>query len=98
MGGIAFLASTVIAFLLFGFKFYTQPEVLGSVAVPPVSVAVLVFSVLFTAIGFTDDFTKIRNKQNQGLTATQKLIAQGIRLRVGSPWRADLPPWWEDCF
>ena len=78
MGGIAFLASTVIAFLLCGFKFYTQPEVLGSVAVPPVSVAVLVFSVLFTAIGFTDDFTKIRNKQNQGLTATQKLIAQGI--------------------
>ena len=79
MGGIAFIVATTISFLIFGFKFYCegQPMINGAVG-PSVALAVLVFSVLFSMIGFADDMTKIRRKQNGGLTATQKLIFQGI--------------------
>lgn len=79
MGGIAFIVSTVVAFFLFGFRFYRNGELLPSGATgPSVALSVLVFSVLFAMIGFTDDLTKIRRKQNGGLTPTQKLIAQGV--------------------
>jgi len=80
MGGIAFIVSTVIAFFLFGFPFYRNGEFMvgaGGVG-PSVALVVLVFSVLFSMIGFADDMTKIRRKQNGGLTAVQKLIFQGI--------------------
>lgn len=78
MGGIAFILSTAASYLLFAFKFYKEGETLGSVQAPSVATVVLIFSILFSLIGFTDDLTKIRRKQNGGLTATQKLIFQGI--------------------
>lgn len=37
---------------------------------------VFALSALFGLIGFIDDFTKIRKKRNQGLTAMQKLLLQ----------------------
>lgn len=77
MGGVAFILSTVISFLLFGFKFYKDGEILGSIQGPSVAMAVLVFSVLFSLIGFSDDMTKIRNKRNLGLTPIQKIVMQG---------------------
>lgn len=77
MGGIAFILSTVISFLLFGFRFYKEGETLGSMQGPSVAMAVLVFSVLFALIGFSDDMTKIRNKRNLGLTPIQKIVMQG---------------------
>ena len=33
-------------------------------------------SLIFAAVGFADDWTKIKKKQNQGLTAKQKLLLQ----------------------
>lgn len=80
MGGIAFIVATTLSFLIFGFKFYSEGEfMLGAGATgPSVALVVLVFSVLFAMIGFADDMTKIRRKQNGGLTAIQKLIGQGI--------------------
>lgn len=79
MGGIAFIVATAVSFLIFGFKFYREGAMMSNGAIgPSVALSVLVFSVLFAMIGFTDDMTKIRRKQNGGLTATQKLIFQGI--------------------
>jgi phospho-N-acetylmuramoyl-pentapeptide-transferase len=37
---------------------------------------VLVFALIYAAIGFLDDYEKLRKKQNLGLTATQKFILQ----------------------
>ncbi|MBQ1272859.1 MAG: hypothetical protein IIY12_05120, partial [Clostridia bacterium] len=60
MGGLAFILSTAVSFLLFGYKFYKEGETLISVQGPSVALTVLLFSVLFSLIGFADDMTKIR--------------------------------------
>ncbi len=78
MGGLAFIVSTVVSFLFFGFKFYKEGETLASVQGPSVAMTVLIFSVLFSMIGFADDMTKIRRKHNDGLTPGQKVAFQGI--------------------
>ncbi len=78
MGGIAFIVSTALSFLVSGFKFYKEGEVLGGITGPSVAMTVLVFSVLFSLIGFADDMTKIRRKHNDGLTPIQKIIFQGV--------------------
>ncbi len=78
MGGLAFILSTVVSFLFFGFKFYKEGETLIDFQGPSVAMTVLIFSVLFSMIGFADDMTKIRRKHNDGLTPTQKVIFQGI--------------------
>ena len=80
MGGIAFILSTAVSFLIFGFRYYSNGEYMVGVNAigPSVALVVLVFSVLFSMIGFADDMTKIRRKQNGGLTASQKLLFQGI--------------------
>ncbi len=38
----------------------------------------LAFAILFAAVGFLDDFEKLKKKQNLGLTALQKLLLQVI--------------------
>ena len=40
------------------------------------SALVFAFALVFGAIGFFDDFRKIKKKQNEGLTALQKLVLQ----------------------
>ncbi len=40
--------------------------------------SVLVFSLLFGLIGFIDDYTKVARKNNDGLTAVQKIILQTL--------------------
>ena len=79
MGGVAFIVATAVSFLLFGFQFYKNGSFMAVGGTgPSVALSVLVFSVLFSLIGFADDMTKIRRKQNGGLTPVQKLIFQGI--------------------
>ncbi len=78
MGGIAFIVSTAVSFLLFGFRFYRGGEAIGSITGPSVAMTVLIFSVLFSLIGFADDMTKIRRKHNDGLTPIQKIVFQGV--------------------
>lgn len=82
MGGFLFIGGSVLATLL-GYGIWrwtggvnpdlpTQAVVTGAWKL----VATVVFSLLFSCIGFADDYIKAVKKQNLGLTATQKTLAQ----------------------
>lgn len=62
MGGIAFIAATVIASLFF------VRDLRGG--------AILLCGVLFGVIGFVDDYIKVVKKRNKGFSASQKFLAQ----------------------
>lgn len=63
MGGLFFIVSAIIIYYISGGK--------GGIA----NVCIVIGSA-FMAVGFLDDFTKIRFKQNEGLKAYQKIIFQ----------------------
>jgi phospho-N-acetylmuramoyl-pentapeptide-transferase len=66
MGGLLFIAGTLAAILIFGFLLERTSE----------NIAVLyTFAMAFCygLIGFADDYAKLVKKQNEGLTAVQKL-------------------------
>lgn len=64
MGGLAFTAAACVSALLFG-------------GVNHVTFTVLLGAVGFGAIGFLDDYEKVKKKESLGLTEKQKLILQG---------------------
>ena len=68
MGGILFGVGILAAFLIAGYGYYMH----GDVTV----LAALVLALVFGAIGFCDDYIKVKKKRNLGLTAMQKLILQ----------------------
>ncbi len=68
MGGIMFIAGSVIATVLVGLPLIMKGELQH--------IIVLVFATVFGVIGFIDDYAKIMKKKNQGLTAIQKLLLQ----------------------
>ena len=68
MGGLGFMAAAVIAAALFGIPLMAQGHF--------EHLYVLAFALVFGAIGFADDFVKVRFKRNLGLTAWQKLLLQ----------------------
>ncbi len=72
MGGIVFILAVLVAYLIFGFEYYTG----GSV--PSTGMICLLTSVILALMGFSDDFIKIKKKNNAGLTEIQKLILQFI--------------------
>lgn len=79
MGGIMFIPSIAAAFVIGigmlaanGMISLEQTEAMNYVN----AVSGLIMAVMFGAIGFIDDFTKIRRKQNEGLTPSQKVILQ----------------------
>lgn len=80
MGGFMFVISAV-ATALCGYWLYRMT---GSVDVTEKAnihafyrmLSVVVFSVLFGLIGFIDDFTKVARKNNDGLSAKQKMALQ----------------------
>ena len=68
MGGIMFIVAAIVCVVAAGWSAmlageYAQLMVLG-------------FSVIYGAIGFVDDFIKVKKKRNLGLTSLQKLILQ----------------------
>ena len=65
MGGLMFIAAAIIC-LLCNTPFMQDYAVLF----------VLAISLCFGAIGFVDDFFKMKKKQNEGLTSLQKLMLQ----------------------
>ena len=65
MGGLMFVLAVVIC-LLCNIPFVTDYSVYF----------VLLLSLSFGAVGFVDDFTKLKKKQNEGLTSIQKLMLQ----------------------
>ncbi len=68
MGGIIFIAAAAFSMILFGWS--------GVLSGHWEHLFVLVFSLVFGAIGFLDDFVKVKKKRNLGLTALQKLVLQ----------------------
>jgi len=65
MGGLIFILTALVGTVVMSL-------VTGSWS----SALVFAFSLVFGAIGFLDDFFKVKKKQNLGLTAPQKLILQ----------------------
>ena len=67
MGGIMFIVGTSLSLLVLCWK---------SLLTNPGPLFVLLFGLVFGAIGFVDDYAKIRKKENTGLTAPQKFLLQ----------------------
>ena len=65
MGGLMFIAAAIIC-LVCNIPFMTDYTVFY----------VLILSLCFGAVGFVDDFCKMKKKQNEGLTSIQKLLLQ----------------------
>ena len=68
MGGLMFILAAVIVCLTVGFKSMLDGDYSH--------IFVLVFALIYGAIGFLDDHEKLRKKQNLGLTAKQKFLLQ----------------------
>lgn len=68
MGGIMFIAGIAAAVVIAGFKGFTE----GAFE----HLFVFVFALVYAAIGFLDDYEKLKKKQNLGLTAKQKFLLQ----------------------
>lgn len=64
MGGLFFIIPPIILFIL---------SAKGEKGLSILSIAIIL---AFMIVGFIDDFLKIKGKDNQGLTATQKIIFQ----------------------
>ena len=64
MGGLFFIIPAVVVLFLF------DKGKLASVSA--------VIGLAFTCVGFIDDFIKIKFKRNEGLTARQKIVFQGL--------------------
>ncbi|WP_344649059.1 phospho-N-acetylmuramoyl-pentapeptide-transferase [Cryptosporangium japonicum] len=71
MGGIVFIAATVIAYLV-------TDVVVRDHTVSPTAVTLLGLFVGMGAVGFVDDYIKIRKKRSLGLTKRGKLIGQAV--------------------
>ena len=68
MGGFLFILGTLIACLTVGFPSLTEGKL--------VHLFVFAFALVFGAIGFLDDWEKLRHKQNLGLSAGVKFLLQ----------------------
>ncbi len=68
MGGIIFICGVTAACLSAGWSEMARGEY-GHIFV-------LIFALIFGAIGFLDDYEKLRKKQNLGLKASQKFLLQ----------------------
>jgi phospho-N-acetylmuramoyl-pentapeptide-transferase len=68
MGGVIFIVAVTVTVFTAGF-FAIENGELGAVYV-------LVFSLFYGAIGFLDDYEKLRKKQNLGLSARAKFLLQ----------------------
>lgn len=71
MGGLAPVASILLAFvsLVFLPDFFSKKEAIGVILT-------LLYAFLNGIIGIADDWVKLKNHQNQGLTPIQKLVLQ----------------------
>ncbi|MFG1923748.1 phospho-N-acetylmuramoyl-pentapeptide-transferase [Cryptosporangium sp. NPDC048952] len=71
MGGIVFILATVIAYVV-------AQIVIGDHRVSPTAVTLLGLFVGMGAVGFVDDYIKIRKKRSLGLNKRGKLIGQAV--------------------
>jgi phospho-N-acetylmuramoyl-pentapeptide-transferase len=68
MGGFLFILGTFVACITVGFHSITEGKL--------VHLFVFAFALVFGAIGFLDDWEKLRHKQNLGLSAGVKFLLQ----------------------
>lgn len=68
MGGLIFIIPTFITILIMYFT--------GKISIKSNLLIVLFVFIAYALLGFLDDFTKIKRKQNEGLTDVQKLFGQ----------------------
>lgn len=68
MGGLMFILAVTVVCLTVGFRYMMDGEY-GHIFC-------LLFALVFGAIGFLDDYEKLKKKQNLGLTAKQKFLLQ----------------------
>ena len=68
MGGIMFILGTGVTVLVLGWRPMLGGEFLH--------LYVYLFALIFGLIGFVDDYRKVRQHQNEGLTAKQKFVLQ----------------------
>ena len=74
MGGVMFIAAAALVCFTVGFEGILQGDY--------VHIFVLLFALVFGAIGFLDDWEKIKKKQNLGLTAKMKFLLQLVAALV----------------
>jgi len=70
MGGLMFISGITVACLTIGFAAVRDGDVRH--------LYILVFALIFAAIGFFDDYEKLRKKQNLGLKARHKFVLQAV--------------------
>lgn len=70
MGGLIFIVPTFITILI---MYFTK-----KISINSNLLIILFVFVAYAFLGFLDDFTKLRRKQNEGLTEIQKLLGQVI--------------------
>ena len=68
MGGLMFIAAVTAVCLTVGWPSMAKGDYSH--------IFVLIFAMIYGAIGFLDDFEKLKHKQNLGLTARQKFLLQ----------------------
>ncbi len=74
MGGFIFIAACIVVCLTTGFSSMLEGDFRH--------IFVLVFAMIFGAIGFLDDWEKLRKKQNTGLSAKAKFLLQLVAALV----------------
>ena len=74
MGGVIFISAAAVVCLTVGFD--------GMLHGRYVHIFVFLFALVFGAIGFLDDWEKIKKKQNLGLTARSKFLLQLVAALV----------------
>lgn len=87
MGGLMFIAGMAVAILLLGWR--------GMLTGDLSHIYVFLFALVFGAIGFIDDYEKVRRHQNLGLTALQKFLLQlaaAILYLIVMRWEGRLSP------
>ena len=77
MGGLVIAGAALLSGCIFGFLSEGSKGIL---------VAMFVLALANMGIGFADDMTKIRHKENKGLTPRQKLIIQTVVSVAFSVW------------
>lgn len=68
MGGLMFILATTVVCLTVGWRNMVDGDYSH--------IFVLIFALIYGAIGFLDDFEKLKHKKNLGLTAKQKFLLQ----------------------
>ncbi|MEV6347148.1 phospho-N-acetylmuramoyl-pentapeptide-transferase [Actinoplanes sp. NPDC051851] len=79
MGGVAFIVATLVAYVAGHLALTTLPERQIAQEKPTMTALVLLGLLVFCgAVGFIDDFLKVRKRNSDGLSAKGKLLGQAI--------------------